>query len=187
MYLSEQERSNIIDYFLAHTFYTKEYLTGIKNHAQLFSMYKRTQERMYEYPKEIIAYYESHPEIYVRPTDEEIRHMKYEELSRLRKELGIRKKTTKKVTKTTEAKSTADKAREALRKEPTSKVAAQVIISNMAYEEEHDYDHEQFLTPEEISMMYPGEELTADELAERGIVVTPYFGVEEPTTSKRHK
>lgn len=187
MYLSDQERTNIIDYFLTHTFYTKEYLTGIKNHAQLFSMYKRTKERMYEYPKEIIAYYKAHPEIYVRPTDEEIRRMKYEELSRLRKELGIRKKTTKKVTKTTEAKSTADKAREALRKQPTSKVAAQVIISNMAHEQEYEQEHEQFLTPEEIEMMYPGEELTPDELADRGIVVTPYFGVEEPTTSRRRK
>jgi hypothetical protein len=185
MYLSDQEKANIIEYFLNHTYYTREYLTGIKNHAQLFSMYKRTKERMYEYPKEIIAYYNSHPEIYVRPTDEEIRKMRYEELSNLRKELGIRKKTTKKVTKTVEAKSTADKAREVLRKEPTSKVAAQVIISNMSYEEEHDYDHEQFLTPDEIEMMYPGEELTADELAERGIIVTPYFGVEEPRTSRK--
>lgn len=185
MYLSEVERANIIDYFLAHTFYTREYLTGIKNHAQLFSMYKRTQTRMYEYPKEIIAYYNAHPEIYVRPTDEEIRKMKYEELSRLRKELGIRKKTTKKVTKTTEAKSTADKAREVLKQESTSKVAAQVIMSNIAYEQEIEHEHEQFLTPDEIAMMYPGEELTPDELAERGIVVTPYFGVEEPTTRRR--
>ena len=111
--------------------------------------------------------------------------MRYEDLSRLRKELGIKKKTAKKVTKTTESKSTADKAREALKKKKTSEVAAQVIISNMAHEEEHDYDHEQFLTPEEISMMYPGEELTADELAERGIIVTPYFGVEEPRTTRK--
>lgn len=187
MYLSERERANIIAYFKEHTYYTDEYLYGIHNHAQLFSMYKRTQERMASYPREIIAYYEAHPEIYVRPTDEEIRHMKYEELSRLRKSLGIKAKTAKKVKKTTEAKSTADKARKALKDQPTAKVAAQVIITNMAHEEEHDYDHEQFLTPEEIAMMYPGEELTADELAERGIIVTPYFGVEEPISSKRRK
>ena len=30
-------------------------------------------------------------------------------------------------------------------------------------------------------------ELSPDELADRGIVVTPYFGVEEPTTSRRRK
>lgn len=186
MYLSATEKENIIAYFLRNTYYTEEYLRGIKNHAQLFGMYKRTQERMASYLKEIIEYYKNHPEIYERPSDDVIRQMKYEELSRLRKELGIRK-TAKKVTKTTEAKSTADKARKALKEQPTTKVAAQVIITNMAYEEEHDYDHEQFLTPEEISMMYPEEELTADELAERGIIVTPYFGVEEPRTSKRHK
>lgn len=185
MYLSATEKENIIAYFLEHTYYSEEYLRGIKNHAQLFSMYNRTKERMHEYPKEIIAYYNNHPEIYVRPSDEEIRSMRYEQLSNLRKELGIRKKTAKKVTKTTEAKSTADKARQALREQSTTKVAAQVIVSNMAYEEEHDYDHEQFLTPEEIEMMYPGEELTADELADRGIIVTPYFGVEEPRTSRK--
>ncbi len=187
MYLSDREKANIIEWFLNNTYYTREYITSIKNHAQLFSMYKRTQERMSSYPKEIIAYYNNHPEIYVRPTDEEIRAMKYEELSRLRKELGIRKQTAKKVTKTTEARTTADKARAVLKEQSTTKVAAQVIITNMAHEQEHDYDHEQFLTPEEISMMYPGEELTADELADRGIIVTPYFGVEEPTQSKRHK
>ena len=185
MYLSATEKENIIQYFLRTTYYDEEYLRGIKNHAQLFSMYKRTQERMDLYPKEIIKYYKDHPEIYERPTDEEIRQMRYEDLSRLRKELGIKKKTAKKVTKTTESKTTADKAREALKKKKTSEVAAQVIISNMAHEEEHDYDHEQFLTPEEISMMYPGEELTADELAERGIIVTPYFGVEEPRTTRK--
>lgn len=185
MYLSEQERANIIDYFLNHTFYSREYLTGIKNHAQLFSMYKRTKERMYEYPKEIIAFYKEHPEIYVRPTDDEIRKMKYEQLSDLRKELGIRKKTSKKVTKTVEDKSTAEAAREALKQQPTSKIAAQVIINNMKYEEEHEYDHEQFLTPKEIEMMFPGEELSVDELADRGIRVIPYFGVEEPVTSRR--
>lgn len=185
MYLNERERSNIIAYFLAHTYYDEAYLRGIKNHAQLFSMYKRTQERMALYPKEIIDHYNKHPEIYVRPTDEEIRKMKYEELSNLRKELGIKKKTAKKVKKTTEAKTTADKARQALKEQSTAKVAAQVIITNMAIEEEHDYDHEQFLTLDEISMMYPGEEYTADELAERGIIVTPYFGIEEPTTSRK--
>ena len=185
MYLSERERANIIEYFLAHTNYTREYLTGIKNHAQLFSMYNRTRERMYEYPKEIIAYYNSHPEIYIRPTDEEIKKMKYEELSELRKELGIRKKTTKKVTKTTEAKSTADKAREVLRKETTTKVAAQIIVSNINYEREHEFEHEEFLTPDEVTIMYPGEEYTPDELASRDIIVTPYFGPSGPSTTRK--
>lgn len=185
MYLSATEKENIIQYFLKHTYYEEEYLRGIKNHAQLFSMYKRTQERMELYPKEIIKYYKEHPEIYVRPSDDVIRQMKYEELSRLRKELGIKKKSAKKVTKTVESKTTADKAREVLKQQPTAALAATVIISNMAHEEEHDYEHEQFLTPEEIAMMYPGEELNADELAERGIIVTPYFGVEEPRTTRK--
>lgn len=178
MYLSERERADIIDYFLTHTSYSREYLNNIKNHAQLFSMYKRTKERMYEYPREIIAYYNSHPEIYVRPTDEEIKAMDYEELSKLRKELGVRKKTTKKVTKTTEATSLAEKARATLSEQPTSKIAAQIIITNMN-QEEYEYEHEQFLTPEEISIMYPGEELTEAELKAKGIIVTPCLGAEE--------
>jgi hypothetical protein len=185
MYLSEQERTNIIEYFLTHTNYSREYITGIKNHAQLFSMYKRTKERMYEYPKEIIAYYKNHPEIYVRPSDEEIRKMKYEELSQLRKELGISKRSSKKVTSTIEAKSTADKAREVLRQESTTKVAAQIIISNMTYEREHDFEHEEFLTPDEIATMFPEEDYTPDELADRNIIVTPYFGPEGPSTTRR--
>lgn len=185
MYLSEKERYQIINYFLENTYYTEEYLEGIKNHAQLFSMYKRTQERMASYPKEIIEYYKNHPEIYVRPTDQEIWNMKYEELGRLRRELGIKKKPGKKVTKTTEAAKVAEKARSVIKEQPTTKVAAQVIISNMAHEEEHDYDHEQFLTPEEIAMMYPDSEYSADELAEMGIIVTPYFGPEEPITTRK--
>lgn len=185
MYMSEKERYQIIDYFLENTYYTKEYLEGIKNHAQLFSMYKRTQERMASYPKEIIAYYKEHPEIYVRPTDQEIWKMKYEDLSRLRKELGLQKKRGKKVTKSVEATNTATKARSVLKEQTTAKVAAQVIVSNMAHEEEHDYDHEQFLTPEEIAMMYPDSEYSADELAKMGIIVTPYFGPEEPINSRK--
>ena len=185
MYMSEKERYQIIDYFLENTYYTKEYLEGIKNHAQLFSMYKRTQERMASYPKEIIEYYNKHPEIYVRPTDQEIWNMKYEDLYRLRNELGLHKKRKKKVTTTVDAQKTADKARSVLKEQPVSKVAAQVIISNMAHEQEHDYDHEQFLTPEEIAMMYPDSEYSADELAEMGIIVTPYFGPEEPINSRK--
>ena len=64
MYMSERERYQIIEYFKENTYYSEKYLEGIKNHAQLFSMYKRTQERMATYPKEIIAYYKEHPEIY---------------------------------------------------------------------------------------------------------------------------
>lgn len=184
MFLSERERLNIIDYFLFHTNYKEEYLRGIKNHAQLFGMYKRTQERMSSYPKEIIAYYNSHPEIYIRPTDEEIRNMKYEELSALRRELGIRK-TSKKVTKTTEAKSTADKARATLKGKRTAALAAEIMISNKAHEEP-DYDHEQFLTPEEIAIMYPDCEPTEEELFNRGIIVIEKHYIEEPSTRK-HK
>lgn len=185
MYMSEKERYKIIEYFKANTYYSDEYLNGITNHAQLFSMYKRTQERMSSYPKEIIDYYKKHPEIYVRPTDQEIWNMKYEELSRLRKELGLQKKRGKKVIKSTEATKTAEKARSVLKEQTTAKVAAQVIISNMNHEKEHDYDREQFLSPEEIAMMYPDTEYSADELAEMGIIVTPYFGPEEPRGSRK--
>ena len=101
------------------------------------------------------------------------------------KELGIRKKTTKKVTKTTEAKSTADKAREVLRKETTTKVAAQIIVSNINYEREHEFEHEEFLTPDEVAIMYPGEEYNPDELASRDIIVTPYFGPSGPSTTRK--
>lgn len=184
MYMSEKERASIIDYFLANTNYSEEFLLGITNHAQLFSMYKRTQERMDSYPKEIIAYYNEHPEIYVRPTEEEIRAMKYEELSSLRKELGIKAKRGKKVSKTVEAKDTAEKARHSLKDKPVTKVAAEVILGNMSHSEP-DYTQEQFLTPEEIEMMYPESDYSPDELAARGIIVTPFFGPEEPRRTKK--
>lgn len=184
MYMSEKERSSIIDYFLTHTNYSKEFLLGITNRAQLFSMYKRTQARMDSYQKEIIAYYNEHPEIYIRPTDQEIRAMKYEELSALRRELGIKAKRGKKVSKTVEAKDTAEKARRSLKEQPVTKVAAEVILGNMSHEEP-DYVQEQFLTPEEIEMMYPEADYSPDELAARGIIVTPYFGVKEPRRFKK--
>jgi isopentenyldiphosphate isomerase len=181
--MSDKERANIIDYFLTHTNYSKEFLLGTKQ-AQLLSMYKRTKERMASYPEEIIAYYNSHPEIYVRPSDEKIRSMKYEELSRLRKELGIRAKRGTKVTKTVEAKPTADKARKIIKEQPVAKVAAEVIVCNMTYKEP-DYVQEQFLTPEEIEMMYPESDYSMDELAERGIIVTPHDGVIKPRRTKK--
>ena len=100
-------------------------------------------------------------------------------------ETSAKEESVKKVTKTTEAKSTANKAREILREQSTAKVAAQIIISNIKYEKEHEFEHEEFLTPEEIATMYPGEEYTPDELAARDIIVTPYSGVEGPSTTRK--
>ena len=77
------------------------------------------------------------------------------------------------------------KARAALSDQSVSRVAANIVITNMAHEEEHDYEHEQFLTPEELSVMYPDGEMSADELAEKGIIVIPYSGVTEPITRKK--
>ena len=184
MFLSEREKTNIIEYLTNNTNYSIDYLRGIKNHSQLFSMYKRIKERMHKYPIEIIEYYNNHPEIYVRPTDEEIKKMSYNELAELRKYLGI-KKLTKKVVKTEQAEAVAKKAHKVLEEKSITELATEIIISNTNYEREHDFEHESFLTKEEIAMMYPGEELSADELADLGIIVTPSFGEEWPKTSKK--
>ena len=134
MYMSDVERENIVEYLKVNTNYSEEFLLGITNPAQLFSLYKKTIERMTLYIKEIIAYYNNHPELYVRPSDEEIRDMKYEELSRLRKELGISAKRGTKVTKTVEATPTTDQARKIIIDQPITKIAAKAIIGNMAHE-----------------------------------------------------
>ena len=185
MYLGKNERANIYEFFKKNTYYSEEFIKGITNHAQLFCMYNRTKDRIVMYADEIINYYQEHPEIVEKPTNEQIRAMKYEDLSQLRKELGI-KKQRKKVVKSIEDKGTADKARKNIRKQTTTKIAAQAIVNSIAEEIEYDDDYEQFLTSEELSMMYPDEDFSTDELAKLGIVETPYFGAEDNTT-KKHK
>ncbi len=180
MSMNGNERANAIAYLRKYAKYSTRTLEAMDSN-QLYNVYKRVEKCMYDYPREIIAHYNSHPGLPRAYSDEEIRRMNYQELKELRNSLGLNKRG-KKVKSSTPAPSTAAKAREVLKGKTTAQVAAEAILSNMEAEE---YVQESFITREELEEMYPGHEYSDQELAERGIHILPTFGEEGPKTSRR--
>ena len=162
MKLSDAEYRNIIDYLEKHTTYDIGLLAA-KDDAQLYNMKKRIEECMEKYPKEIAAYYNSHPEAKPRYSLEELKKMTYNELGKIRKSLKIRA-SKKKVTSSEPAGNVADKARQTIQDTPTNQVVATIIESNNEHEEEKDYE---FITYKEAIQMY-GPDITVEYLESRG-------------------
>ena len=156
MELTEQERLYFINFLLKYTSYPKKTIYEIaQNDYKLFNMTQRINDCLDRYPKEIIKYLEEHPEVQERYTLEELRNMTYNDLVDIRKRFKIRKKS-KKIVKATIAPEVAKKAREAIKENH----ALEKTIVLSALSEPEDIE---FLTPEEIEMMYPGSGLYSDE------------------------
>jgi hypothetical protein len=161
MTLSDYEYRNVIDYIKKHTTYNISDIIK-KTDEQLYRMKQNIENAMATYPKEIFDYYQAHPEHTPRYSLEELKIMKYNQLSKLRQELKIRK--GKKVTSTEPAPQTADKARQTIKQQTPNEVAKNVVLSNQIAENSHDY---QFITREEAFAMY-GEDITDEYLEEKG-------------------
>lgn len=155
MELTEPERTNLIEYLLAHTTYSKTTIYNIAaDDNKLYSMTERIRECMSRYPKEILAYLEEHPEVEERYTLAELKQMRYNELVDIRQRFKIRKRR-KKVTGAEFAKQTSDKARTAIKQN----THLEHTIFMGAISEPEDLE---FLTPEELEMMYPGSGLYSE-------------------------
>lgn len=152
----------MIDYLLRVTDYTiTDINKSARNYGQLCQMYRRISKCMSEYPNEIYNYYLSHnvPPEY---TLEELYEMKYQELSDIRKKLGL-----------------AKKGKKVMNVEPVKKLAESTqmtiadLLENIEEPEKPDaqseYEpQEQFLTPAEIECMY-GSDYSNHELIKMGI------------------
>ncbi len=166
MYLSDYEFKNIVQFLNENTTYDVELLLKGKSDVQINAMYIRIKSAMSEYPKEIFDYLNSHPAVQPRYSLDELKTMKYNELSALKKQFKI-KKSRRKVTKQEDAPAkTMQRAKETLKKETTSRLAATMIAHGL--DEKHERDLE-ILTEAEIFSMY-GESLSTLQLAKLGIV-----------------
>lgn len=163
MVLSDYEYRNIIDYLEANTTYDIGELVA-KTDGQLYNMKKRIEAAMHNYPKEIFAYYQTHPAHTPQYTLEQLKKMKYNQLSEIRQSLKIRK--SNKVKSSTPAPDTAAQAREAIKEKTTSEVVKDIVKSNQEHVEiEQDEYH--FITRSEAVAMY-GEDISDEYLAARG-------------------
>lgn len=153
-------------FLLENTTYDIDLLFRTKSYGQIINMCRSIQKAMKTYPKEIIDYLRTNPIIACEYSEGAILTMNYNELVELRKKLGI-KKSRKKVSKTEPATSTSQKAIDSIKSTPTNQLCIGIMQSN---EIEADNDRDlQILSDEEISQMYPGEYLTDEALAKRGI------------------
>lgn len=163
MVLSDIEYRNIIDYLAANTTYDIGELVAKKD-GQLYSMKKNIEAAMHNYPKEIYAYYQAHPEHTPRYTLQELKKMKYNELSEIRQSLKIRK--SKKVKSSVPAPETAQKARQKIQEQTPTEVVKNIIMSNQE-EQSKERDDYQFITREEAIAMY-GNDITDEYLEANG-------------------
>ncbi len=163
MELSSTERSNCLYFLKTYTTYSNRVIYDMaKDDGKLMNVTSRIRECMERYPKDIMEYLNAHPECPTRYTYEQLKQMKYNELAAIRKSFKIRK-SAKKVVKVEQPTTELTKARASLHSNPSIE---KTIICDVLT----DPDELQFLTPEEIEMMYPGSGLlTNEELNRMGI------------------
>lgn len=80
-------REEIISYLVNHAGFTKNFMDG-KTTEHLYGIYSTKKSDEAKFRKEIIAYYDKHPEI-KRPSNYELNQMGYIKIRDLRNELGI--------------------------------------------------------------------------------------------------
>lgn len=165
MLLKDNEYKNIIDYLEANTTYDIGELVA-KSDGQLYNMKKRIEAAMYNYPLEILAYYQAHPTHSPRYTLEQLKNMKYNQLSEIRQSLKIRK--SNKVKSSIPAEGVAAKARETIKEEPTSEVVKDIVRSNQEQIEIEPEEEYQFITKVEAVAMY-GDDISDEFLEARGL------------------
>lgn len=144
------------------TTYDVNLIFATKSINQIAAMCKRIEEAMKKYSKEIIEYLTLHSDVVIPYDKSELHALTYNELIEIRKQLGI-KKTKKKVVKTEKATSQPQLAIDFIESQKTSRLCVSIMQNNEDREP-------QILTEDEIKQMYGGEELTPEELAERGII-----------------
>ncbi len=182
MQLTDAEYRSIIDYLEKYTTYDIGEIVQ-KQDATLWNMKKRIEEAMSRYPKEIYEFYQKNPHHQPRHTLEELKQMKYNELSAIRKSLKIRK--GKKVTSSTPALETAKQAREAVKGQTTSETVANAIKSNHKSEVYQERDLE-FITWNEAVAMY-GEDVTEDYLEARGYKLYESHSYKDDEEDRRYE
>lgn len=138
----------------------------------LYKIAHRISRCMATYPEEIYGYLKSHPE--KEQCDlQELKNMRYKELSELRQSLGIRKKRSKKAKKVTRVEpveqTTLEQAKQSLLTESVATTAKKICLSNLQDDIEEEME-ETFLSADEIETMY-GEDLPSIEtLMSQGII-----------------
>lgn len=181
MTLSDYEYRKIIDYLEEHTTYDIGDLVTKSDH-QLYAMKKRISEAMITYPREIYNYYMSHPTYTPRYTLEQLRQMKYNELSEIRQTLKIRKPS--KVKSATPSIDTAAKAKETIKSQTTTETVKNIITSNFA-QDEKEHDELSFITRAEAIAMY-GEDISDEYLEARGFKLYEPFTQPESDAEERY-
>lgn len=156
-------RGEIEEFLLTYTTYDIDFLFKTKSYGQIANMCRNIKKAMRTYPKEIIDFLKIHPEVNCPYSDEDIYAMNYNELAELRRKYSI-KTTKKKVTSTAPAESLSQKGRQAISEVPTG----QLCLSLMGNTEESEQEV-QFLSDEEIEQMYPGGDLSEEDLFKLGI------------------
>lgn len=157
MALSGVERSNYIAYLRDQTDYTYNYIRRLPDDT-LYHMAKRIEAAIPQYINEIVAKVTEEGYIGRRYTREELKKYSYNELASIRKSLGIRK-GKKKVTKVEPAsEKTIKQAKETFK---------QMTLEDL---QKNIFDHEEYLSEEELKQAY-GEDIPSEtELREKGII-----------------
>lgn len=164
--MSDFNSQREIEIFLhENTTYDVDLLFRTKSYGQIINMCRNIKKALTNYPKEIISYLNSHPLVPCEYTDEDIFSMNYNELVELRKKLGI-KNTRKKVVKSEQADKAYQSGQTSIRESSTNQLCF-AIMKPSPLDGDRDM---QILTDDEISQMYPGEDLTDEDLFARGIV-----------------
>lgn len=81
-------RDDIVEYLINHAGFTKDFTKG-KSTDHLFGIYMDKINTAEKYRKEVMAFYQKHPEIQLRPTKDELEKMGFIRIRELRKKLGI--------------------------------------------------------------------------------------------------
>lgn len=181
MYLSGREKREMLNFIGKNTTYDMDLFIVGKSDAQISAIYKRIKEAMNTYPRDIYAYLQDHLEVSPRYTLDQLLNMKYNELSEIRKNFGIKKKGKKVVKQEQAPLKTTNDARSSLHGQGVRDIALSVMRGN----EERQIEHEEILTEEEILSMY-GETMPAEQLAKLGIVLDkiPYEVAMDEETKK---
>lgn len=168
MILNPETKNKIKNYLLKNTTYTIKEIEAIPEKS-LEATYIRIKDCLKKYPQKIIDYYHANPTIKTKYTIEEIYKMNYNELDDLMNKLGLKKSRKKKQqtnnTGATIATDTQTYIQMTLDFSNTEKKTIPKESFQITPTAERDFE---YLTPEEIAQMYPGEEYSKEELQEKG-------------------
>lgn len=158
MALGKHRRQEIINFLCNNTTYSFEEITN-KPDNQLEAFYNKVKRCLTSYPLDILEYYQKNPLVFPQYRMEDLQSMKYNELKEIMEDLGLKssKKSSKKRTGAVIAQETSTYTQMVLDFSPKSETPNSI---------EKDLE---FITQAELTLMYPEEEYTQQELKQKGI------------------